>query len=141
MFYAILFLISFGVAASAMPMLKRIALGYNTMIDSPSRRKVHGQALPRNGGVGLVFAYGVSMCLGFVMRPETHGSPLDLTGITLSSLVIVLLGVQDDIRGLNAPKKLIVQTGAVLIFLFFDVGITHIYIPFWRTVERKSQPT
>lgn len=135
MVYLILFLISFGVSVSAMPLLKRIAFRYGIMIDNPGMRKVHGQALPRNGGLGLVFAYGVSMCIGLVMQPAAYAALLDLMGITLSSLVIVLLGVHDDIRGLNASKKFAVQTGAALIFLVFDGGITHIYIPFWRTVE------
>lgn len=83
------------------------------LYDTPDKRKIHRNAIPRLGGV----AFLPSMLLAFVLAMTVHNYTTD-TGITMKLwsiyffvglLLIYSVGIVDDLIGLNAPIKFSVQ--------------------------------
>jgi len=131
-----MFAVSFGISTSAMPLLKRFAFKYNIMIDIPNERNIHSKAISRNGGIGIALASFIAILLGFAVRPSASGEDfLHLTGIILGGVFIVLLGIRDDIRGMDARQKFTGQTFAAIILILFGVRFDAIDIPFWHVVH------
>ena len=136
MFYLILFVVSLGVSALVIPILKRLAIRYDIMIDKPGKRKLHACPIPCNGGIGIALASLTVIVIGFATKHYTQGSEFRLLmGIVLGGVLIVLLGIVDDIKGLNAPRKFLGQTVAALVLILLDIRIRSIGIPFWHVVS------
>jgi len=76
-------------------------------IDLPGDLKVHSQPIPRLGGVGIVLAF----LIVFVMMELVHSLDFSIETYAAvgSALVVVLLGIVDDIRGLPQAIKFILE--------------------------------
>ena len=99
-------------------------------IDVPKdARRVHDHPIPRMGGLAIFLGF----VLGVVLFAQID---TQLKGILLGSVVIVAVGVVDDITPLPALVKLVVQIGAALIAVWFGVRIEHLANPiFWSARE------
>jgi UDP-GlcNAc:undecaprenyl-phosphate GlcNAc-1-phosphate transferase len=82
------------------------------IVDKPdSYRKHHGRPVPRLGGIGLMVAYSmaiIALALGAyrgLFDPQDPSIRL-LARLSPAVLLIFLIGLYDDIRGLSAWKKL-----------------------------------
>lgn len=85
------------------------------ILDRPDPRKVHRAPIAYLGGMGMILAVMGGFCLLSILRPITgaaHGQ--QLTAIAIGAFFIFLVGLWDDIRGMNAFVKLGMQiiTGA-----------------------------
>ena len=83
-------------------------------------RHLHNRALPRLGGVAIVFSFliatGTALIMLRLMRPELSPSLRPLLTILPPAVLIFLLGIYDDIRGVGPYWKFLVQAiaGAML---------------------------
>jgi len=83
-------------------------------------RHLHNRALPRLGGVAIVFSFliatGTALVATRLMRPELSPSLRPLLTILPPAILIFLLGVYDDIRSVGPYWKFLVQAiaGAML---------------------------
>ena len=136
MFYIVLFCVSLGVAALTIPALRRFAYSHNIMMDAPNERKVHKKPIPRIGGIGIALAVLIAIIVGVAAEQDILGGKLlHTTGIILGGLFIVLLGVLDDIEGLNARWKFSGQIIAASILIVFGIRIRTIHILFWNVTN------
>ena len=136
MFHIILFCVSLGVAALAIPALRRFAYRYNIMIDVPNERKIHKKPIPCIGGLGIALAVLIAIVIGVAAKQDILGDKLlHTTGIILGGLFIVLLGVLDDIEGLNTNWKFSGQIIAASILILFGIRIRTIHILFWHVTN------
>ena len=96
----------------------RLAQRSNIM-DAPDIRKVHSKPVPRIGGVAIfVSVIGIIIPVLFLTSVGRDTSLFtDSKGVFLLLAVslIFLVGFVDDIRGLTAKVKLLVQVAAALI--------------------------
>ncbi len=88
------------------------------MVDQPAERKVHRQAVPRAGGLGIVL--GTLAPLAFMLTPDT------LLGCYLfGALVLLGFGLWDDARDLDHYTKFAGQLLAVIPLVYYgDLRIT-----------------
>ncbi|CAG0957227.1 partial putative undecaprenyl-phosphate N-acetylglucosaminyl 1-phosphate transferase, partial [Anaerolineae bacterium] len=100
-------------------------------IDRPGARKAHSTPTPRLGGVAVSIAFGCSVLVVMYFDPVLFFPPwaMGSQGLTLaiSLILVVLLGVWDDIRELRAKQKFIVQlllSSIVYLAGFHVSGIT-----------------
>ena len=93
----------------------KIAVKLN-ILDHPDERKVHSKATPLLGGVAIFAACMLSILLNF------HFS-LAVKGVIVASFVILLLGLIDDIKGLPASVRLIVQISCSILVVFLGVRL------------------
>ena len=86
-------------------------------IDIPDdSRRVHKRPIPRLGGLAIFLGFLLSTILFVDITPQ-------IQGILIGSVVIVIVGVIDDIHPLRAYIKLIIQILAALIAIYFGVVI------------------
>jgi UDP-GlcNAc:undecaprenyl-phosphate GlcNAc-1-phosphate transferase len=82
------------------------------LIDDPSARKVHTQRTPRGGGLAVY----VAMVASTIFLPHVREG--DAPRVLALGLVILLLGLIDDLRPLPWQLRLAVQTGVALAAVF-----------------------
>jgi len=140
--YLLIAAVAFAVAAALTPALR--ALGQRTMADIPLRsRDMHSAHIPKLGGVamiagllaGLGLASRSSFLAGVFTRPDV------ILGLCLAALLILVIGVADDLFDLRWYVKLAGQLAAALIMAasgvrleVLPVGWWHISHPAWQVV-------
>jgi len=110
------------------PLVKILATHIGAL-DIPNERKVHKKPIPRLGGLGIYFGF----LIGYMLFGEETSL---MNSILIGSFVIILIGVVDDIKPLKASYKLLAQTLAALIVVFYggilfdDINIFGLYFNF-----------
>ncbi|MFA9430160.1 glycosyltransferase family 4 protein [Egicoccus sp. AB-alg2] len=120
------------VTAGVTPLVARLARRLGAL-DTPSDgRRVHRDAVPTLGGLamlaGLLVALVVAALLGgpFEALFTSTSEPLALL---VGGLVIVLVGVADDLVGLPPTVKLAGQIVAALGVVLFGMQLVYVWVP------------
>ncbi len=119
------------------------------VMDYPDARKVHQTPIPRWGGLGIYFGILMGVLGVYIGFPRfrqllsyryplySHGEMLNvitldkqLAGILVGLSFVVILGMQDDRRGVSALPKLLIQIIASLVALNYGVQIMGLQLPF-----------
>lgn len=103
------------------PLVKKLAYKIKAM-DEPTDRKVHSEPMPRLGGLAIFLGFWVTVYLTTEMTRELYG-------LLAGGLLITIVGIIDDIRGVTAKQKLAVQIMAAGIVMFAGVHIEFITHP------------
>ena len=95
------------------PIVRRLAHRFGVLDHAHSSRKIHGQPIPRLGGIAIVIAFFAPL-FGLLLFQTEVGQLFvaereHVIGLFVRRLVIALLGLYDDLRGANAWKKFAVQ--------------------------------
>ena len=88
-------------------------------------RRVHKKPIPLIGGLAIFYGFIISVMCFAVIDYETMG-------ILIGSVIMVTVGVIDDMRDLNAKVKLIFQIIAALVVVYFGVDMEYVANPFSR---------
>ncbi len=94
---------------AAMPLVIHLAIRMGA-VDHPEARRVHQTPTPRIGGLAVIFSVNITLLLNFSYSAE-------LKGVCVSALLVALVSMWDDVRGLSASFKLLMQLFSVLILL------------------------
>ncbi|MGG3433213.1 MraY family glycosyltransferase [Heyndrickxia coagulans] len=109
------------------PLIKKLAIRIGA-VDKPNQRKVHMKVMPRLGGLAIYISFIAGVLL---LQPDSpHSLP-----ILLGSLIIVLTGIIDDIRGLSPRVKLMGQLAAALVVVLSGIHVEFINLPFGGQLE------
>ena len=114
------FIIAFFVSIALIPVMMYFA-EHLKMMDVPSERKVHTQAVPRTGGIGL--AIGAMMAISVIVPFNS-----EITSIIIGGSIIILFGLIDDMFDINYKWKFLGQFIAVAVVVF--AGVTLKILPF-----------
>lgn len=118
-------LISMVVVLITTPFAMKLAHKYGA-VDDPTRdeRRVHTKITPRWGGLsvwlGVVVAVGVILPFAYPEVPYANY----VVGIFLASILVLILGLVDDVVQLSAKWQMLVMlvAGVGVQFLYSDVG-------------------
>ncbi len=168
--YFATFAIAVAVTALGTPLVIRLATHLGVIDETGDARRVHVVATPRVGGIAVFFGFAVALfvVLGFSLASPlglfpnaAHAAPVKhiemltaqfdqahrLVGLLFGSLLILGVGVWDDIMQMRPRNKLIAQVAVALISMFYGFiiqGITNpfdpnpqtnwIDFPFWLSV-------
>jgi UDP-GlcNAc:undecaprenyl-phosphate GlcNAc-1-phosphate transferase len=101
-------------------------------IDAPDERRVHERPTPTLGGVAMFggLLAGLLTAWGTGAFDDQFASPSELVGVALAGLIILLVGLIDDLRDISAPAKLAGMVLAGSVLSFAGVGIVVFRIPF-----------
>ncbi len=135
--YFFIFFITLFFSLLFTPLVGALAIRVNAL-DRPSGRKLHRRPVPLMGGVavfislllGLILMRGVSSELASFIGGSAGRLPHMLEGVTAGGLVILLIGVVDDIKGVEPSTKLLGQVIAALILVHYGIKIEGISLPF-----------
>jgi len=115
--------------------VRKMALKYN-IGSLPNERKIHSGFIPSMGGLGI-FLGGIAGIIVALLWKEYYLNMFTLKylGIIIGATVMMAFGILDDIRGMYAGQKLMVQIVASTIVIFFGCRIETIINPFGETLE------
>jgi len=89
--------------------MRLIAIKCN-VLDSPAGRKIHESTTPLLGGVAIITAFSASLMANMLLE---RGMIMLLCG----GIIVALVGLLDDLKGVPASLKLLVQVFVVLILI------------------------
>ncbi len=120
---------AFIISFAATPIVKSFAQRVGAVDVPKDGRRMHTHPIPRLGGLAIFLGFLLSVVLFAEISMEVQG-------ILLGSVVIVIVGVIDDIVPLPALVKFVVQILAALIAVFHGVVAEVITNPFiWSASE------
>jgi UDP-GlcNAc:undecaprenyl-phosphate/decaprenyl-phosphate GlcNAc-1-phosphate transferase len=116
-------LLCFIISIFITPFVKKLAIKVGA-VDQPNKRKVHEKIMPRMGGLGIYISFIIGM---LIINPD---KPYHLA-IIAGSVVIIAIGILDDIFNLAARFKLLGQIAAALIVVMWGgIDVDFINLPF-----------
>jgi len=113
-------IIAFVVSYILTPYMGQVGKKQN-MVDMPGHRKIHEEAIPNLGGIVIFFGFLLSLL--FVTEIEGQFRALLIGGI-----IILLLGVVDDIVNLSPKHKFIIQMIPALIVIIYNNDLINNFI-------------
>lgn len=106
------------------------------LVDKPNERKIHHGPISRLGGIAIWLSAMITFLLLVLMSYYPYGKLL--SGILLGSSLMFLLGLIDDIYGLNAKFKLLIQISIATIVFLLGISVDTIYNPFGAPIHLGS---
>ncbi len=109
-----------AISLALTPLIKLLAKKVGAMDVPKDDRRMHHTPIPRMGGLAIFLGFLISVLIFLKLgdRPE-------LAGILLGAVIIVVLGVLDDIMALPALPKFLVQIVAAIIVVVNGCRIDH----------------
>lgn len=130
--YFISFLLAFILAFAATPIAKKIAFKIGAVDIPKDDRRMHKKPIARLGGLAIVSAFLVSMLFNIVSSALVDGVlPLDmeLMGTLIGIIIIVAMGIVDDVKALDAKLKFVIQIIAAIIVVATGTTINFVTNP------------
>ncbi|MBI1923421.1 undecaprenyl/decaprenyl-phosphate alpha-N-acetylglucosaminyl 1-phosphate transferase [Candidatus Poribacteria bacterium] len=129
----ILGFIAFSCALALIPLMQRIAHRYRFMLDHPSARRIHRQKMPRTGGIGMAVPFTLVVFAGMLFSHRSYPSS-PVLGVLAAGVIGLLIGVRDDMHGMNAYQKFAGQLIVTLALMASGLRIERMVFPlFWDT--------
>jgi UDP-GlcNAc:undecaprenyl-phosphate/decaprenyl-phosphate GlcNAc-1-phosphate transferase len=109
------------------PLVRLAALRWGLVDEPDGRRKIHARPIPVAGGVAVLLTVGIVLA-GSLFR----GGPwleivrdywLRVAGLATAAIVIAIVGIVDDYRGMRGRHKLFWQLVAVIIVIACGVEV------------------
>lgn len=109
------------------------------VLDAPlSQRKVHTVPTPLLGGIAVIIAVCVGMCVAYPSLIGGYLLPKHLLGVCVAALLIAIGGAWDDRRNLPPHVQIIFPILASLIIVASGIGISYITNPFGGTFSLEQ---
>ena len=106
------------------------------LVDAPGERKIHKKPVSRLGGIAIWLSTMLTFFSLILLSYYPYGKLL--SGILLGSTMMFLLGLIDDIYGLSAKFKLVVQLTIASIVFLLGIRIDTITIPYSDPIVLSS---
>jgi len=114
------------------PWARRTAFRFDILDHPRAPVKIHKEPVPYLGGVAIFLAFLVPVIAGFFLFNIPEEGKKELFGILLGGILIVALGLGDDLEGFSAKTKLFVETIAAILLIAFGVRLK--FLPFWPSI-------
>ena len=112
------------------------------LYDIPNERKIHKNATPRLGGISFFPSMLTAFIIVLLFTPivEQNTLPVNIwSAVFLMGLVVIyIIGIVDDLVGLKATSKFLVQIATACLLPFVGLYINNLYglfgiheIPYW----------
>lgn len=113
-------LVAAALSCALTPLVKLLAKKIGAMDIPKDDRRMHHDPIPRMGGLAIFLGFLISV---LIFQKLQLGN--ELQGILLGAVIIVILGVLDDILTLRALPKFLVQIVAAVIVVIYGCRIDH----------------
>ena len=120
------FAVAFALAYLLTPLASRVAAHFGA-VDWKSTTKIHARDMPRLGGIAIAAGFYVPVLVlalrWNLFRAAVYEQPERVAALLGGALVILGLGIYDDLRGATALKKLAVQIPVAVVAWWLGVRI------------------
>lgn len=127
MLYFLTFFIAFILSFSLTPLMRQIAI-YHNIVDLPNshQAKTHKEPVPYLGGIAIGVGFIVSLLVIRFFTSFPTGTLRALRGIIFGGIIIMLVGLLDDIKPVNFKIKFFIQLLLAIILILFGIRIRFI---------------
>ena len=132
------FFILFALSAGECFVLTWVVLRFaklNEWYDDPGERKIHTVKTPRLGGIAIVASFFLSIFVGYLFFKDRFSIPRNILLLYLPVMIIVFLGIFDDLKGANAVQKFFFQIICGIIVYHLSFSIRYLSLPFIGSVK------
>ncbi len=125
--YVYVFYAAFLVAFFFTPIMRQIAMYYGIVDEPDLKRKLHGVPIAYLGGVSVFLGWLAGLAISQFLT--VHRADSDLTHLNIktpviaAAVIVVALGLFDDIKKAPPWTKIAVQVIAAIVLLFGGIGI------------------
>jgi UDP-GlcNAc:undecaprenyl-phosphate/decaprenyl-phosphate GlcNAc-1-phosphate transferase len=140
--YATAFVVAAVMSALATPLIVRLAVRLEIVDSAGEERRMHDMPKPRVGGIAVFFGFafalfavlGVALAgpLGLLPAADQFDAIHRLVGLLFGSMLILGVGIWDDVMQMRPRNKLIAQIVVALISMLYGFVIPGINNPFDR---------
>lgn len=130
--YLAAFAISFSVSILATPWARDIAYKFHA-VDYPRARGMNKEPVPLMGGLAIVLGFMASMLCLFPFVPDFHTK--QFAGFIIGGIIIVIVGMFDDVYELGAKFKLLMQIIVAVIVVSTGNKLDFIMWPLWQILK------
>lgn len=123
--FFLIWLLSYTVSRLLLPRCYAWALHFN-IVDKPGARKVHEHVTPLMGGLAIVGATIIATF--FVVGLEF---PNYVIASLIAGMLVAWVGLLDDRKALSAKARLLVQSLACFVAIYFGVRVHLHFLPDW----------
>jgi UDP-GlcNAc:undecaprenyl-phosphate GlcNAc-1-phosphate transferase len=122
-----------------MPLVRRLAFRVDAVV-RPDERRVHERPTPTLGGVAMLGGLLVGMLVAWRMDAfdEIFAGSTEPLGVVIAAVLILAVGVIDDLREVSAPAKTAGIVLAASVLVFAGVSILVLRVPFLDTFLLSS---
>jgi UDP-GlcNAc:undecaprenyl-phosphate GlcNAc-1-phosphate transferase len=133
---AVVFALAAATAAYATPLVRRLAL-FVGMTDETGERRMHDVPKPRIGGIAvfLGFAFALFSTVGYLIarnQLRDFDKIHDVIGLLFGAILILMVGIWDDVMGMRPRNKFVAQIVVAGISLLYGFVIKDVENPFHR---------
>ncbi len=130
--YLTSFIVSFLFVCAVTPILIKVGIKFG-FVDQVNQRKIHRGAIPRIGGIGISLGTLLPIFLLFYISGGVHIETTDNIIIFFAGgLGISLVGLFDDIKGINAKIKFLCQIAIAVMATMHGALIQSLPMPWGR---------
>ncbi|MBE7035008.1 MAG: undecaprenyl/decaprenyl-phosphate alpha-N-acetylglucosaminyl 1-phosphate transferase [Ruminococcaceae bacterium] len=128
------FIVALIIAYAATPLAQRLAFKIGAVDVPKDGRRMHKEPKARLGGLAIFYGFLISvLCFGDFFLPG-GGLNVNLAGILAGSIIVVVLGMFDDMKPRPAILKFLIQIVAASIPVLLGVRVFVISNPFTDSV-------
>lgn len=99
--------------------------------DKPNERKVHAKIMPRMGGLAIFLSFLLTFLLTFIVFGDKLSTQMSILSFLIGAVIIIIIGIFDDIYELRASIKFLGQIVAALIMVIWGgIEVEFINLPF-----------
>jgi UDP-GlcNAc:undecaprenyl-phosphate GlcNAc-1-phosphate transferase len=122
--------VAFAVAYLATPIVRRAAMRLG-VVDVPDDRKVHHEPTPLLGGVALFIALLAGVAVAAVLPEfrELFRESSEVVAVVVAAIVLLVVGVIDDVRGLSVGTRVAGQILSAGILVLGGVQLFYFWLP------------
>ncbi len=119
--YPLVFLVSGALSTLLTPLALQVAVRYG-ILDHPGPAKSHSKAVPYLGGAAIALSFVAAVLVATAVHPPSSGFP-DLALIMAMAVVLVVLGLLDDLERAPVWLRLLVEAGAGAVMWSIGVSV------------------
>ncbi len=139
--YIITFALAFIVAFSATPIVRKLAFKVGGVDIPKDNRRMHKKPIALLGGLAIICGFVVSLAFDLLTTSNIITPGKEIAGLMTGIAVIMLMGVLDDTRTLNAWVKLAFQIlAAVCVVAISGTRISVLTNPFGADPYMELSP-
>jgi UDP-GlcNAc:undecaprenyl-phosphate GlcNAc-1-phosphate transferase len=139
--YVYVFYVAYLIAFTFTPIMGMVAKYYGIIDEPDNLRKMHSKPVAYLGGVAVFLGWIAGLACTQFLQPH-GGEQTPLTNlyvnfsIIVGAAVIVMLGLWDDVAGVNPWAKIAGQLFAATILLYYGIG-THCAAPMFQPINAR----
>ncbi|MBD3179058.1 MAG: hypothetical protein GF417_05385 [Candidatus Latescibacteria bacterium] len=134
MLETILFALSFALAYILTNRILKISLE-RKLYDIPDHRSSHYVPKPRLGGIGIVITFYLTSIILIFAGKDIFPSLRAAVGVYSAGFLVAATGFVDDIKGLDARLKLLIQFAAATMVILAGVILRQFRLPFIGSIN------